>query len=580
MPGVAGAAARARRPRVDHRGARPHAREGAPRAALRRAGLRRSLVLAVREALDAFMARRSSTSPARCACASSRVGASSSGARRPGPLRLRPRHLRRRRRLPAPGLRGLRAPVGPVGGDLGAEQGGPRSDDPLARPVRRGPADELLALHREPVVRPAPRGRRPRRVARTCGMLGTPGCSPEDEAAVPRRSTGSSASSPTDVRFGPTDEDIHTAIERGSPSSRATPAPSCTPAAAATTRWPPTCGCSAARRRRRRSPARAAGGAGRLAPRLADDVYCPATRTSSARSRCCSRTTSSRTSGRSRATSNVGRRLRAADVSPLGAGALAGSSLPIDPDHWPPSSASAAFGEQLDAVSDRDFVAEALFVLALISRCTSPASARRSCCGRRGVRLPDARRRLQHRLVDAAAEEEPRHRRAGARQAGRLIGDLTGFLATLKGLPLAYNRDLQEDKEPLFDALDQLGSLPVRSADCSRRRSFVTERMQAAPTTPSAATDLAEWLVEQGRAVPRGARVSARWSAVGSAACGSTSWCSPSPTSVRTSLARARGGGRAAHDPRRRRCRHRWRPSSTPRARLAEQARWLGPLPE
>ena len=93
-------------------------------------------------------------------------------------------------------------------------------------------------------------------------------------------------------------------------------------------------------------------------------------------------------------------------------------------------------------------------------------------------------------------------------KAGRLIGDLTGLLATLKGLPLAYNRDLQEDKEPLFDAVDQvslalsamtglLATITLRHRARCRRR----------PTRPYvAATDLAEQLVARGHAVPRGAR--------------------------------------------------------------------------
>ena len=84
-------------------------------------------------------------------------------------------------------------------------------------------------------------------------------------------------------------------------------------------------------------------------------------------------------------------------------------------------------------------------------------------------------------------------------KAGRVIGDLTGLLVVLKGLPLAYNRDLQEDKEPLFDAVDQvrlaLGALTGMVATAT----FVPERMQAAADAPElAATDLAEWLVERG----------------------------------------------------------------------------------
>ena len=84
-------------------------------------------------------------------------------------------------------------------------------------------------------------------------------------------------------------------------------------------------------------------------------------------------------------------------------------------------------------------------------------------------------------------------------RAGRLIGNLTGMLATLKGLPLAYNRDLQEDKEPLFDSLDHvrggLGALKGLLATCR----WNTERMREAADSPFvAAVDLAEWLVSRG----------------------------------------------------------------------------------
>jgi argininosuccinate lyase len=84
-------------------------------------------------------------------------------------------------------------------------------------------------------------------------------------------------------------------------------------------------------------------------------------------------------------------------------------------------------------------------------------------------------------------------------KAGRLVGNLTGLLVTLKGLPLAYNRDLQEDKEPLFDAVGQvLLALGALSGMIATAR-FDTERMQQAADTPAAAaTDLAEWLVSRG----------------------------------------------------------------------------------
>jgi len=83
-------------------------------------------------------------------------------------------------------------------------------------------------------------------------------------------------------------------------------------------------------------------------------------------------------------------------------------------------------------------------------------------------------------------------------KAGRLIGDLAGLLATLKGLPLAYNRDLQEDKEPVFDAIDNLHLLLPAMAGMMRTLTFHTERLeQLAPQGFSLATDIAEWLVRR-----------------------------------------------------------------------------------
>jgi argininosuccinate lyase len=84
-------------------------------------------------------------------------------------------------------------------------------------------------------------------------------------------------------------------------------------------------------------------------------------------------------------------------------------------------------------------------------------------------------------------------------KAGRLIGHLTGFLATLKGLPLAYNRDLQEDKEPLFDAVDQVERSLAALAGLLATATFDTQAMARRASSPAlAATDLAEWLVQKG----------------------------------------------------------------------------------
>ena len=188
------------------------------------------------------------------------------------------------------------------------------------------------------------------------------------------------------------------------------------------------------------------------------------------------------------------------DVSPLGAGALAGSSLPLDPDGVAEDLGFAArFENSLDAVSDRDFVAEALFDLALL-----------------GVHLS----RLGEEVVVWTTEEfgfavlddafatgssmlpqkkNPDVAELARGKTGRLVGNLTGVLVTLKGLPLAYNRDLQEDKEPLFDSVDQTRLALAALTGLLATVHFDIGRMQEAADGPAAAAvDLAEWLVEQG----------------------------------------------------------------------------------
>jgi argininosuccinate lyase len=192
--------------------------------------------------------------------------------------------------------------------------------------------------------------------------------------------------------------------------------------------------------------------------------------------------------------------LARADVSPLGAGALAGSSLPLDPMSVASELGFAGtFANSLDAVSDRDFVAEALFVAAL-------AQVHLSRIGEEVVlwaseefgflRLADAYSTGSSMLPQ---KKNPDIAELARGRAGRVIGELTGFLATLKGLPLAYNRDLQEDKEPLFDALDTLRGSAGALAGLLATATFVEERMAAAADSAYiAATDLAEHLVERG----------------------------------------------------------------------------------
>ena len=188
------------------------------------------------------------------------------------------------------------------------------------------------------------------------------------------------------------------------------------------------------------------------------------------------------------------------DVSPLGAGALAGSSLPLDPDAVASDLGfGSRFENSLDAVADRDFVAEALFDLALL-----------------GVHLS----RLGEEIVLWSTEEfgfvvlddayatgssmlpqkkNPDVAELARGKAGRLIGHVVAMLTTLKGLPLAYDRDLQEDKEPLFDALDQVTrALPAMTGLIATAH-FDHDRMRAAAdSSAAAAVDLVEWLVERG----------------------------------------------------------------------------------
>jgi argininosuccinate lyase len=188
------------------------------------------------------------------------------------------------------------------------------------------------------------------------------------------------------------------------------------------------------------------------------------------------------------------------DVSPLGAGALAGSSLPLDPESTAAFLGFAhPFENSLDAVSDRDFVAEALFVLALTQVHLSRIGEEIVLWSSEEfgfVRLADAYSTGSSMLPQ---KKNPDIAELARAKAGRLIGNLTGLLATLKGLPLAYNRDLQEDKEPLFDSLDTCANTLTALTGLFETVEFVPERMRvAADTAASAATDLAEALVRQG----------------------------------------------------------------------------------
>ena len=189
-----------------------------------------------------------------------------------------------------------------------------------------------------------------------------------------------------------------------------------------------------------------------------------------------------------------------AAVSPLGAGALAGSSLPLDPEAVARELGfDRAAANSMDAVSDRDFAVEFCFVAALLGVHLSRLGEE--------VVLWSSQEFGWAEIDDAYAtgssimpqKKNPDVAELARGKAGRLIGDLTGLLATLKGLPLSYNRDLQEDKEPVFDAVDTLLLvLPAMAGLVSTAR-FNTQRMASGASTGFAlATDLAELLVRRG----------------------------------------------------------------------------------
>ncbi|MHB1508630.1 MAG: argininosuccinate lyase [Acidimicrobiales bacterium] len=188
------------------------------------------------------------------------------------------------------------------------------------------------------------------------------------------------------------------------------------------------------------------------------------------------------------------------DSSPLGAAALAGSSLPLDADGVAADLGFARrFENSLDAVSDRDFIAEALFDIALVGVHLSRIGEEVVIFSTEEfgfIRLDDAWATGSSMLPQ---KKNPDVAELARGKAGRLIGHLVGFLTTLKGLPLAYNRDLQEDKEPFFDASDQVSLALVALEGLLATARYDTEAMQAAADgSAMAAVELAEWLVGAG----------------------------------------------------------------------------------
>jgi argininosuccinate lyase len=189
--------------------------------------------------------------------------------------------------------------------------------------------------------------------------------------------------------------------------------------------------------------------------------------------------------------------LERSSVSPLGSGALSGSSLPLSPEA---TASELGFkrsaGNSIDAVSDRDFVAEALFIASMIGIHLSRIGE--EWCILATTEFGWAK------IADAYStgssimpqKKNPDMAELARGKAGRLVGNLTGVLTMLKGLPFAYNRDLQEDKEPLFDSFDTLALVLPAVTGMIATTEFDRAKMLASASAGfSLATEIADFLV-------------------------------------------------------------------------------------
>jgi argininosuccinate lyase len=189
-----------------------------------------------------------------------------------------------------------------------------------------------------------------------------------------------------------------------------------------------------------------------------------------------------------------------AAFSPYGSGALAGSSLGLDP-----AKVAADLGfyapveNSIDGTASRDFAAEIAFVLAMISVNLSRVAEEVIIWTTAEFRFAVLDDAWSTGSSIMPQKKNPDVAELARGKSGRLIGNLAGLLATLKAQPLAYNRDLQEDKEPLFDSVEQLELLLPAFAGMVATLKFDVERMASlAPAGFTLATDIAEWLVRQG----------------------------------------------------------------------------------
>ncbi|HWJ11473.1 MAG TPA: argininosuccinate lyase [Nocardioides sp.] len=186
--------------------------------------------------------------------------------------------------------------------------------------------------------------------------------------------------------------------------------------------------------------------------------------------------------------------------SPYGSGALAGQSLGLDPELVARELGfTGSTANSIDGTASRDFVAEFAFVAAQIGVDVSRIAEEIILWATKEFDFVTLHDSWSTGSSIMPQKKNPDISELARGKAGRLIGNLTGLLATLKALPLAYNRDLQEDKEPVFDSIDTLEVLLPAFTGQVATLVYNTERMaELAPQGFSLATDIAEWLVREG----------------------------------------------------------------------------------
>jgi argininosuccinate lyase len=186
-------------------------------------------------------------------------------------------------------------------------------------------------------------------------------------------------------------------------------------------------------------------------------------------------------------------------VSSLGAGALAGSSLPLEPTFTAKNLGfDSTFANSIDAVSDRDYVAEALFICAMIGNHLSRVGEEWTLWASQEFAWAKVSDAYSTGSSIMPQKKNPDMAELARGKSGRLVGNLMSVLTMLKGLPFAYNRDLQEDKEPLFDSIDTLMLVLPAVTGMIATTDFDREKMAlAAPAGFSLATEIADYLAKK-----------------------------------------------------------------------------------